>query len=94
MIVLFGARHSYFISSFFPLSSSTFSHAFPQVATVGNLVRSINIYLLPCFHVLASRFVHAIWGKLFCCFDWPYEDNSFFGASALGDHEVSVHTLL
>ena len=59
----------------------------PLVSTVGNLWRSITIYLLPCLRVLASRFVHAIWGKLCCCFSWPYEDDSFFGASALGNHE-------
>ena len=58
---------------------------------IGNLWRSITIYLLPCFHVLASRFVfvHVVWGKLCCCFSWPYEDDSFIGAKALGNHEGS-----
>ena len=72
--------------------NSSLIHCLPsilQVATVGNLIRSINIYLLPCFHVMASRFVHVIWGKLCCCFEWPYEDKSFVGPSALGAHEVS-----
>ena len=61
----------------------------PIVSTIGNLWRSITIYLLPCFHVLASRFVHVVWGKLCCCFSWPYEDDSFIGAKALGNHEGS-----
>jgi hypothetical protein len=59
----------------------------PLVSTIGNLYRSITIYLLPCLHVLAFRCVHKLWSKLFCCLSWPYEDESFFGASALGDHD-------
>lgn len=59
----------------------------PLVSTIGNLWRSITIYLLPCIHVLAFRCVHKFWGKLCCCLSWPYQDESFFGAAALGDHE-------
>lgn len=58
----------------------------PLVSTIGNLCRSINIYLIPCIRVLAFRCVHRVWGKLCCCFSWPYEDDSFFGAEALGSH--------
>lgn len=58
----------------------------PIVSTIGNLWRSITIYLLPCINVLAFRCVHQVWGKLFCCLSWPYEDDSFFGATALGNH--------
>ena len=58
----------------------------PLVSTIGNLCHSINIYLIPCIRVLAFRCVHRVWGKLCCCFSWPYEDNFFFGAEALGSH--------
>jgi hypothetical protein len=27
-----------------------------------------------------------VWRYLFCCFSWPYEDETFIGAAALGDH--------
>eukprot|EP00578_Thalassiosira_sp_NH16_P010871 CAMPEP_0181122174 /NCGR_PEP_ID=MMETSP1071-20121207/25161_1 /TAXON_ID=35127 /ORGANISM="Thalassiosira sp., Strain NH16" /LENGTH=458 /DNA_ID=CAMNT_0023207103 /DNA_START=258 /DNA_END=1635 /DNA_ORIENTATION=- len=59
----------------------------PLVSTIGNLWRSIVIYLLPCIRALSFRCVHAVWGKLCCCLSWPYEDDAFFGAGALGNHE-------
>mmetsp|Transcript_7162 Transcript_7162/g.14985 ORF Transcript_7162/g.14985 Transcript_7162/m.14985 type:complete len:472 (-) Transcript_7162:51-1466(-) len=58
----------------------------PLVATIGNLYRSIRIYLIPCVRVLAFRAVHCLWRYLFCCFSWPYEDDTFIGAKALGNH--------
>lgn len=58
----------------------------PLVATIGNLWRSITIYLLPCIRALSFRCAQRVWGKLCCCLRWPYEDDSFLGAAALGDH--------
>ena len=58
----------------------------PLVATLGNLWRSITIYLVPCFFVLAYRGAHGVWGRICCCVRWPYEDDAFCGATALGDH--------
>ena len=31
--------------------------------------------------------MHKFWGTLCCCLSWPFEDESFFGAAALGDHD-------
>ena len=44
------------------------------------------IYLVPCFTVVFQRFVvGCLWKYLCRCYSWPYEDNTFFGSSALGD---------
>jgi len=59
----------------------------PLVSTIGNLWRSIRIYLLPCVGVLWFRCINCLWGCFCCCFRWPYEDKTFIGATALGDHE-------
>jgi len=60
----------------------------PIVGTVGLLLRSIQIYVVPCATVLCQRCaVGCLWRYLCCCIGWPYEDSSFYGASALGDHE-------
>lgn len=60
----------------------------PLVMTIGMLFRSITIFCLPCLRVLSFRFVHSIWKYCCCCFTWPYEDEAFIGASALGDFSV------
>lgn len=57
----------------------------PLVSTIGNLWRSITIYLLPCWKVLAFRCFHSVWRHVCCCLRWPYVDESFQGAAALGD---------
>ena len=33
--------------------------------------------------------VGCLWRYLCCCFGWPYEDDEFFGAKALGDHSAN-----
>lgn len=58
----------------------------PLVSTIGNLWRSIQIYLLPCVGILWFRCINCLWGSFCCCFRWPYEDTAFIGATALGDH--------
>lgn len=58
----------------------------PFVCTIGLLIRSIFIYCLPCVDVLFFRLAQPIHHYLCCCFGWPYVDDTFFGAKALGDH--------
>ena len=48
----------------------------PLVATLGNLWRSITIYLVPCFFVLAYRGAHGVWGRICCCVRWPVPEQS------------------
>ena len=61
----------------------------PFVATIGLLIKSIRFYLIPCSTVICQRLmVGCLWRYLCCCFGWPYKDDDFFGAKALGDHSV------
>jgi hypothetical protein len=59
----------------------------PIFGTIGLLYRSFHTYVLPCATVLLQRLmVGCLWQKLCCCFgSWPFEDESFVGAKALGD---------
>jgi len=57
----------------------------PFTMTIGLLYRSIKIYVAPCGGVLCFRLGNCLWRFLCCCYGWPYEDNKFFGATALGD---------
>lgn len=60
----------------------------PIFGTVGLIWRSIVIFCYPCCTVLLQRLmVSCLWKYFCCCLGWPYEDESFFGASALGDHD-------
>jgi len=60
----------------------------PICGTFGLIWRSIEIYCFPCCTVLFQRLmVGCLWRYLLCCFGWPYEDDSFIGAKALGDHD-------
>ena len=55
----------------------------------GLIWRSIKIYCYPCCTVILQRvMVNFLW-KYCCgyCFGWPYEDDTFFGAKALGNHK-------
>ncbi|KAL7568740.1 hypothetical protein ACA910_021733 [Epithemia clementina (nom. ined.)] len=62
----------------------------PLVGTVGLLLKSIRFYLIPCSTVLCQRLmVGCLWRYVCCCFRWPYEDDEFFGAKALGDHSMN-----
>ena len=51
------------------------------------IFRSIYIYVYPCGTVvlLQRMMVGCLWRYCCCCFSWPYEDNEFIGAKALGD---------
>lgn len=60
----------------------------PLVMTIGMIYRSFTIFCLPCINVLSFRCVHSVWKYCCCCLSWPYEDESFIGASALGDFSV------
>lgn len=60
----------------------------PFIGFVGLIWRSIRTFAIPCCTVLCQRAcVNVLWQR--CCFfyNWPYEDDSFFGASALGKFE-------
>lgn len=58
----------------------------PFFGTIGLIVRALRIYLWPCCTVLLQRLmVGCLWKYLCCCLSWPYEDETFIGASALGD---------
>lgn len=60
----------------------------PIFGTVGLLWRSIHTFLYPCGTVLLQRcMVGCCWRFFCCCFGWPYEDDSFVGAQALGNFE-------
>lgn len=61
----------------------------PIVCTLGLLVRSIFIYCLPCVDVLLLRLAQPIHHFLCCCFGWPYVDDEFIGAHALGDFSAT-----
>uniref|UniRef100_A0A7S2ECG6 Calpain catalytic domain-containing protein n=1 Tax=Ditylum brightwellii TaxID=49249 RepID=A0A7S2ECG6_9STRA len=61
----------------------------PLVATIGLGYRSFWIYCFPCFKIMLERFVVRIRQYLCCCMKWPYEDDSFIGAKALGDHSAA-----
>jgi hypothetical protein len=62
----------------------------PIVGTIGLLIKSLRIYAYPCATVLTQRLaIGCIWRYLFCCIAWPYEDESFIGAKALGDHNTN-----
>eukprot|EP00527_Entomoneis_sp_CCMP2396_P007216 CAMPEP_0198145108 /NCGR_PEP_ID=MMETSP1443-20131203/21046_1 /TAXON_ID=186043 /ORGANISM="Entomoneis sp., Strain CCMP2396" /LENGTH=480 /DNA_ID=CAMNT_0043808637 /DNA_START=104 /DNA_END=1546 /DNA_ORIENTATION=+ len=59
----------------------------PIMSTVGLIVKSVLTYLVPCGTVLCQRLaVRCLWKHFCCCIRWPYEDDTFFGAQALGDH--------
>lgn len=58
---------------------------FPLVSTIGLLWRSILIYVLPCFRVVGQRLANFVHKTVCCCWGWPYEDEDFIGAKALGD---------
>jgi hypothetical protein len=60
----------------------------PIFGTLGLLWRSLVVYCVPCATVLCQRcLVGCLW-KYFCrCYSWPYQDNSFFGAQAIGDFD-------
>mmetsp|Transcript_59474 Transcript_59474/g.145633 ORF Transcript_59474/g.145633 Transcript_59474/m.145633 type:complete len:490 (-) Transcript_59474:2606-4075(-) len=59
----------------------------PIFGTIGLIWRSIVIFCYPCCTVLLQRvMVGCAWKYCCCCLGWPYEDDTFFGASALGDH--------
>jgi len=46
------------------------------------------IYVYPCATVLLQRImVSCLWKYLCRCYAWPYEDDSFIGANALGDFD-------
>lgn len=62
----------------------------PFMGTIGLLLKSIRIYGFPCATVLCQRLNNAgngcLWRYLLCCFGYPYKDDQFCGAAALGDH--------
>lgn len=60
----------------------------PFIGTAGLIWRSITIYLVPCATVLCQRLgVNLIWRFCCRCYGWPFEDDDFIGATALGDHD-------
>lgn len=60
----------------------------PVIGTLGLIWRSIHIFGYPCATVMCQRLmVTCVWQKCCCCFKWPYEDEDFFGAKALGNHD-------
>lgn len=59
----------------------------PLVCTVGLFWRSLTVYYFPCLSVLLFRLTTRIHQYICCCCGWPYEDNTFIGAAALGNHE-------
>jgi hypothetical protein len=65
----------------------------PLVCTVGLFYRSLTIFCAPCLNVLFFRCfnpVQRVAARLcYCCCAWPYEDDDFFGAAALGDHSAN-----
>lgn len=45
-------------------------------------------FVFPCANILLQRLmVGCCWRYFCCCIGWPYEDDSFYGAKALGDHK-------
>lgn len=61
----------------------------PLVCTIGLIYRSAMIFCAPCLNVLCYRCAHCMWRYLCCCFGWPYVDEDWFGAKALGDHSAN-----
>lgn len=60
----------------------------PFVCTLGLFFRSIQIYCGPCLNVLFFRCAQRVHRYICCCCGWPYVDDSFIGAAALGDHSA------
>jgi hypothetical protein len=61
----------------------------PFVSTIGLLYRSMAVFCVPCIGVLFFRCWRTLHRNVFFCCGWPYEDDSFFGAEALGDHSAN-----
>jgi hypothetical protein len=60
----------------------------PIFGTVGLLWRSIHTFVYPCGTVLLQRcMIGCCWRYFCCCFGWPYQDDSFVGAKALGNFD-------
>jgi hypothetical protein len=60
----------------------------PLVCTVGLFYRSLTVFCGPCLRILFFRCANPIHRTFCCCCGWPYEDDDFFGAKALGDHSA------
>jgi hypothetical protein len=58
----------------------------PLASTIGLLYRSASVFCFPCVWVLFFRCTSRLHQYLCFCWGWPYEDESFLGAAALGDH--------
>ena len=59
----------------------------PLIGAFGLIWRSIRIYAVPCCTVMCQRVVvNCCWRYLCFFFRWPYQDDDFFGAKALGNH--------
>lgn len=61
----------------------------PFVCTIGLLIRSVKIFCLPCVQIIFFRLAQPLHRSLCCCFGWPYVDDDFFGAKALGNHAAN-----
>jgi Calpain family cysteine protease len=60
----------------------------PFVGAFGLIWRSIHIYAFPCCTVMCQRLaINVLWRYACFWFRWPYQDEEFFGAAALGDHD-------
>ena len=60
----------------------------PIFGTIALVSRSIRIYVFPCGTVLLQRLMVACCWKYFCFWvGWPYEDDTFYGAKALGNFD-------
>lgn len=58
----------------------------PFVSTFGLIWKFIHTYCFPCFSVLFQRIMVSCCWKFCCrCMGWPFEDDDFHGASALGN---------
>ena len=50
--------------------------------------KSFTIFCFPCLHVFFWRLIQPLQKNLCClCFKFPYEDEDFYGAAALGDQD-------
>eukprot|EP00566_Odontella_aurita_P035894 CAMPEP_0113597650 /NCGR_PEP_ID=MMETSP0015_2-20120614/41139_1 /TAXON_ID=2838 /ORGANISM="Odontella" /LENGTH=84 /DNA_ID=CAMNT_0000505559 /DNA_START=17 /DNA_END=268 /DNA_ORIENTATION=- /assembly_acc=CAM_ASM_000160 len=58
----------------------------PLVATIGMIYRSLEIYFWPCFRVVSLRVANVLHRTCCFCCGWPYVDDDFYGAAALGGH--------
>jgi hypothetical protein len=65
----------------------------PFVCTVGLLVRSLLVYCVPCVDVLFFRCWSAIHQYLCFCFGWPYQDDEFIGAKAIGGDNTTAQQI-